>query len=294
MKKILAFALTMCLGLTIIGCASKPVENAAEQKEVKKKVIVSGTVAISQMLETLGVEMAGRPTTSEPISENLKKLPEVGQPMSPDMEKIKVLNPDIFLSTASLKDSLGKKLEESGIKAKFYSLDSYNAVMETIKSLSEDFDAKEAGDKLLKAYAEREKKVLDSVKGKKAPKVMIIFGTPGNFTIATEKSYSGDLLKKLGAVNIASSLGKAEGSYMPLSMEAVMKENPDIILRLTHAEREKSKAMFDKEFSENKLWQNFDAVKNKKVFDLDKDYFAVSGNIKAIDSLEKMKEYLYE
>lgn len=293
MKKIFTIMLTSLILVTMSACTTNNIKVAAEKKEQKKQVIVSGTVAISEMLEKLGVEMAGRPSTDEPISDNLKKIPDVGKPMSPDMERIKVLNPDVFLTTLSLKDSLGKKLEESGIKANYYSLASYNDIMTTIKSLSEEFGAKEEGDKLLKEYEDREKKVMESVKGKKGPKVMVIFGSPGNFTLATDKSYSGDIIKKLGAENIANSLGQASSTYMPFNMESALKQNPDIILRLAHANKEKTKQMFDKEFKENKLWQNFDAVKNNKVIDLDLDYFGVSGNIKAIDSLEIMKGLLY-
>ncbi|KNF08284.1 putative ABC transporter periplasmic binding protein [Gottschalkia purinilytica] len=298
MKKILAFILTAILAISFVGCSSKESnkesDEATKTSKEEKKVVVSGTVALSQVLESLNVELAGRPTTKEPISESLKKLPEIGDPMNPDMEKIKALNPDVFVSTGALKDSLGKNLEENGIKTEFYDLNSFDGVKNTIKELSQKFDKEEEGKKILDDFNTREEKILKSIEGKEKPKVMIIFGTPGNFMLATEKSFTGDLAKKLGGENVTNAFGNAPSPYIPFNIEEALKQNPDVILRLTHVEREKSKAMFDKEFEGNKQWGNFEAVKNNKVYDLDKNYFGVTGTLKSIDALEKMSEYLYE
>ena len=71
-------------------------------------------------------------------------------------------------------------------------------------------------------------------KGDKAPSVAIIFGSGENFMLATETSYLGDLAKTVGATNIASNLeGDIENGYVQLSLEHILKENPDYIVRIT-------------------------------------------------------------
>ena len=123
---------------------------------------------------------------------------------------------------------------------------------------------------------------------------MILFGSPKNVMIATNKSFVGSLVKELGGINIANEIEDFKDSYVPLSMEDVLKLQPDIILRFTHANPEDSKKMFEKEFSENPIWQNFEAVQNEKVYDLDNEYFGVSGNIRIAQAIEILSNLLYE
>lgn len=69
---------------------------------------------------------------------------------------------------------------------------------------------------------------------------------------------------------------------------------PDIILRMTHAEPEAAKAMFDEEFKANQGWQHFDAVKEGGVYDLPNGYFGMSANLLAIDAMEYLTDLFYE
>lgn len=283
----------------MVGCGANST-NANSEKEkteatngdmAKEQRVVGGTVALTEIMDDLGVELVGRPSTKQELKEHIKKLPEIGKPMSPDVEKVKSLNPDLFVSTNSIKDNVEEKLKNGNVNCEFYDLDSFDNVKNTIDTMSEKFGKEEKGDKILKEYDKIEKEVLDSINGKESKKVMIIFGTPKNIMLATEGSFTGDLVKKLNCKNIVSE--KTDESYVPFNIEAAIKENPDVILRLSHVDRDKTKAMFDKEFKENPQWQNFRAVKEGQVYDLDKNLFGVSGTIEAIDSLEKMRDYLY-
>ena len=64
--------------------------------------------------------------------------------------------------------------------------------------------------------------------------MLIIFGSPDSFNMSTKKSFGGDLAERLGAVNIADKAENVkDSSYIPLSMEFVAKENPDIVMLIT-------------------------------------------------------------
>lgn len=53
-------------------------------------------------------------------------------------------------------------------------------------------------------------------------------------------------------------------------------------------------AYFQEEFSNNETWQQFDAVKNNKVFDLNHEYFGMSANFNYQKGLEDLEGILYE
>lgn len=254
------------------------------------KRVIAGTVAISEILAKLDVNVVAVPTTSYELPKEYQNLPRIGNPMKPDLEVIKSLKPDLFISDSSLENSLKGYLEDNKIPYKFVKLVSIDDLKQTISELGKILGRTAEAQRLLTDINFREAKVLAHVRGQKKPKVMIIFGAPGNFMLATEKSFVGSLAKKLGAINVV----KSENAYVPINLETLLVSQPDIILRFSHGNSEAVWALFEKEFKENKIWQSFIAVKNGRVYNLEPDYFGVAANLKAIDALEKLAQILYK
>ena len=81
--------MTLSLALTV-GCSSSE-NNDIQTSEVKQgeEVVVATSVAVTEILDKLGVKVSGVPTTSYELPESVKNATEVGSPMNPDMEIIK-------------------------------------------------------------------------------------------------------------------------------------------------------------------------------------------------------------
>ena len=126
-----------------------------------------------------------------------------------------------------------------------------------------------------------------------SPRVLILMGLPGgSYVVATESSYVGDLVRLAGGTNI---YGDGEGKdFVNVSVEDMLKQNPDIILRTSHAMPKQVMEYFQQEFSNNQTWQQFDAVKNNKVYDLNNEYFGMSANFNYQKGLEDLEGILYE
>ena len=133
----------------------------------------------------------------------------------------------------------------------------------------------------------------EKYKNNVSPRVLILMGLPGgSYVVATESSYVGDLVKLAGGTNI---YGDGDGKdFVNVSVEDMLKQNPDLILRSSHAMPEQVKEYFQQEFSNNETWQQFDAVKNNKVFDLNNEYFGMSANFNYQKGLEDLEGILYE
>ncbi|MGC9796596.1 heme ABC transporter substrate-binding protein IsdE [Fervidobacterium riparium] len=268
----------LVLGISLFGSSSNP------------KRIVAGTVAVTEVLVKLGISPIGVPTTSYELPKEVKNATKIGQPMNPSIEVVKSLQPDLFVSVDSLKPSLEPKLREAKIPYLFVSFSTYDDFYSAVEEIAKAVGRPGGGKVLLNLWKSREKNVLNLISKKSKPKILILFGAPGSIMVATENSYVGSLAKKLGAINVVESSKEA---YIPVNVEYLLAQQPDVILRLTHADPETSKKLFDKEFKENSVWKHFKAVSEGKVYDLPNTYFGVSANLYAIDALEKLAELLY-
>lgn len=298
MKKLLSSILILGTLFSLGGCQTSQTSSInqistenQEKAEATEERIIAGSVAITEILHALGVNLVGVPTSQYPLPEELKDVTRIGEPMTPDLEIMKSLNPTKIVTVSSLSETLKDVFEQQNMEAEFLSLDNLDMLKENIERLGNDLGKEKEAQDILSAMKEKENKALEIAKGKEAPTVMIIFGAPGNFMIATENSFVGSLAKTLGAENVVNSVG---APFIPVNMEMLAQSQPDFILRMSHANPEQTKLMFDKEFEDNKGWQNFTAVTEGRVFDLENGYFGMTANLKSADALLKLAELIYK
>ena len=87
-KKIVALLSVATLTL-MVGCSSSESNEQEVTNSNEQEVVVATSVAVTEILDKLGVEVSGVPTTSYELPENTKEATKVGSPMNPDLEIIK-------------------------------------------------------------------------------------------------------------------------------------------------------------------------------------------------------------
>ena len=87
-KKIASVLMAIILLVSIAGCSSPKKETAKQVKSESKERVVATTVAVTEIMDALEVDLVGVPTSTKDLPKRYKGLPEVGNPMSPDMEKV--------------------------------------------------------------------------------------------------------------------------------------------------------------------------------------------------------------
>ena len=213
--------------------------------------------------------------------------------MTPDMEKISTLKPDLILSPNSLESDLSSKYEKIKISSSFLNLKNLSGMYKSIEELGKLFNKEKQAKKLVDEYVDYMVSFREKYQNNVSPRVLILMGLPGgSYVVATESSYVGDLVGLAGGTNI---YGDGEGKdFVNVSVEDMLKQNPDIILRTSHAMPKQVMEYFQQEFSNNQTWQQFDAVKNNKVYDLNNEYFGMSANFNYQKGLETLEGILYE
>lgn len=254
-------------------------------EEEQSEVVVSTSVALTEILDALQIKVSGVPSTSYELPESTKDAVEVGNPMSPDLEIIKSLNPDIVVSVDTLGSDYIKLFEDNNIKSEFFSLSSLEGLKETIKTLGERFNKNEKAKELISQIEEKEKNVSNS---SESTDVLVLFAAPGSTMIATPSSYIGSLVELVGGNNLV------QDSSMPFvtyNKEELTKLNPEKILVMTHAMPEETKKALEKEMASDATWQNIKAVKEGKVIYLDNNYFGMSAKPKGYRRIRYFKRY---
>ncbi len=277
--------------MSIAGCSSPKKETAKQVKSDSKERIVATTVAVTEIMDALEVELVGVPTSSKTLPKRYKGLPEVGNPMSPDMEKVKSLKPSEVLSVTTLKYELKPVFDGVGMKANFLDLTSLKNMQNSISDLGKKYGREKQAEEVVTKLDKKVASIQREVKGKKEPTVLILLGVPGSYLVATEHSYIGDLVKQLGGKNIVQG---EQVEYLASNTEYLKKADPDIILRAAHGMPDEVVKMFDKEFKTNDIWKHFAAVKNNRVYDLEERLFGTTGNLAAIEALDELKKMMYQ
>ncbi|OFC74800.1 heme ABC transporter substrate-binding protein IsdE [Bacillus cereus] len=289
-KKIASVLMAIILLMSIAGCSSPKKESAKQVKSESKERVVATTVAVTEIMDALEVDLVGVPTSSKTLPKRYKGLPEVGNPMSPDMEKVKSLNPSEVLSVTTLEYELKPVFDGVGMKANFLDLTSLKNMQSSISDLGKKYGREKQAEAVVTKLDKKVASIQKEVKGKKEPTVLILLGVPGSYLVATEHSYIGDLVKQLGGKNIVQG---EQVEYLASNTEYLKKADPDIILRAAHGMPDEVVKMFDKEFKTNDIWKHFAAVKNNRVYDLEERLFGTTGNLAAIEALDELKKMMY-
>ncbi|QUW24042.1 heme ABC transporter substrate-binding protein IsdE [Sporosarcina sp. Marseille-Q4063] len=252
--------------------------------------IISTTVAITEIMDQLELELIGIPTTYKGLPERYEGLPEVGLAMDPDMELIKSLKPTDVLTVTTLTSYVEETFTKTDTPATYLDFGSVEGMYEGIQYLGEKYNREEHAEKMVKAFEEKLSVIEAKIDGQESPKVLILLGVPGSYLVATEESYVGDLVRRAGGINAMTETGV---EYISANTEKLQQADADIILRMAHGMPKEVVEMFDKEFKQNTIWKHFKAVQNDRVYDLEEELFGTTANLAAAEALEVLVEILY-
>jgi len=272
---------------------TKAAELQAQFGDAAPSKVVVASVAISEILNELGVMPVGVPTSTLELPAAFKDLPRIGSALKPDVEQVTKLQPDVILGPESIKTSLDKQFKPANLNTAYLPADSLEELKLTTVVLSRIFKKEDQANAFLAKLAEQEKSSVEQASGKTQPKIMILFGSAESFMMMNENTFAGSIAKKLGASNVVSDVLKSEETYIPLNMENVVAANPDVILLVAHGDANTAVKKFEEDVKKNGAWDKLNAFKNDKVKALDYNLFGVASVVKASDAYQQMLSILY-
>jgi len=265
---IIAFAASGCTSAEKVEQTKTITDLSGKQIDVPVKIerIISAAPSNTEIIAALG--LADKIVASDSFSAEVEGVPSSAVKMdfmTPNAEAIMSAEPDIIIASGinlSGTDDPFAAVSQSGVPVVYIpSAQSIDEIYKSIEFLSDLLDKKAQGEKIIadmKKEIEKYSEIGKTIKDKKRV-YFEISPAPNLYTFGSQ-TYLNELLNIVGAENIYG----LQNSWLSISAESVIAENPDVILTNVN--------YIDNPIDEIKKREGFgqiNAVKNNQVYLID-------------------------
>lgn len=307
MRKIISVCLVICMILTLAACGGEKTETSAQDGvtfyddlgyEVTLTKMPTNVAVLFSSFADIWQTSGG--TVNITVGESVERglcdasvtLVDGGAGKAIDTEALVGANPDFVICSADIEAQVVASdiLRESNIKVACFKVEAFEDYLRVLKIFTDITGREDLYEENGLKVQERISELLSSVKEPENPK-KILFIRAGSTSSSTkaktaDEHFAAAMLKEIGTKNIAEN---APILLDGLSLEEIIKENPDYIFISSMGDEEKSKKNIEGLFS-TKEYQALDAVRNKNYTYLPKDLFQFKPN----KNWDKAYEYLID
>lgn len=214
--------------------------------------------------------------------DSAKKIENVADLLSVNLEKISVLHPDlIFITVEGNSKSDYKRLVDLGYKVFVSNPRNYNGIKKTLVDMGKIFNSEKKAHIIINNWDTR----IEAVKAKQNhlvfKTVMFLISTKPIFSVG-KSSFVNQILTYAGLENI---FAESDVSYPMLNREAIIARNPDYIILY-----ENNKNSIDDLLKMYPEWNTLSAIIGKRVFFINADLYSRPGPrfVDAVENLYKL------
>lgn len=221
----------------------------------------------------------------------------LGNTKNLSLEKLLALNPDFIIASTNTRQHIEWRdtLESTGIPTAYFDVADFDGYLRLLSVCTDitgrpdlyqkyGTDVQTEIDRAVQRSQER-------VQKGGSPNVLSLRASAANIRAKnSEGNVLGEMLKHLGCNNIADS---DDSLLENLSMEHILQADPDYIFFVQQGDNtEGTQANIEQFFAENPAWKELSAVKNGKVFYLDKELFGVKPNHRWGEAYQMVEDIL--
>jgi ABC-type Fe3+-hydroxamate transport system substrate-binding protein len=212
----------------------------------------------------------------------VKTKPTVGLPLSPSLETIVSLRPDLVLATGDLNSSeTVRELQKLEIPVFLVTTRGIEGIYQSLSSIGRALKREPEAAKLIPALREREQAVRERVAGKRVINLLMPIWYDPIVTIGKD-AYITDLIEIAGGHSVTSDIAE---EWPEISLEAVLARAPEALLLVRG-----SKVSMDA-FRTRPGWMTMAAVRNNRIYYVDGRIESPSPV--AFDALEDLAKQLH-
>lgn len=213
---------------------------------------------------------------------------DLGNGHSPDLERLAASGADLLVADRRWHGRFGERAAALGMRTFWIEAQGVEATLDELERLG---DSVGHGERLRQATA-AVRRELTTLRTAGSPTVLVVFGAPGGFLVATEATWLGDLLASLGARVVAPASTAAGPSalsypgYLPMADEFLAAARLDTVLLVAHGEPAAVEAAFSKE------WRRLRGGSSGRVITLDPARFSVNPGLGLSDAAAELVRLL--
>ena len=295
---LLLFLLASCAPPTQAGSGQAVVFTDALGSEVSvsnpSRVIVSPASFVDIWQLAGGTVMASTEDAFESALLSEEDAVSIGGVQSPNLELILAQDPDfvVLSQTTPGHAELYEALSGAGVNVAYFAVETFDDYLAMLKTCTDITGQKDLYEKNGVAVRETIEGAIAQSKDFPTPTVLFIRSYSSGISVKNSDSMTGAMLKDLGCINIAD---KEESLLEELSMEVIIREDPDFIFVTTMgSSEEKALKTLQEGIQKNPAWSELSAVKNGRYHVLPKELFHLKPNARWGESYEILANILYE
>lgn len=210
------------------------------------------------------------------------------------LEALLSSDPDFVLASTNTPQHLEwqSTLEDAGITVAYFDVTDFDDYLRMLEICTNITDNPES----FQVNGTNQKQQIQAIIercSEKEPQTVLVLRASASFIRAknSEGTVLGTMLRDLGCVNIADS---DDSLLENLSVESIILENPDKIFFIPSGDDVSGmEENIAKMFRENPLWNELDAVKNDRVYCMDKRMYGFKPNALWAEAYRQLEELLY-
>ncbi len=227
-----------------------------------------------------------------PLDENAVNLGKIN---ALNLELLLSSEPDFVIGSSNRSDQLEMEeaLNGAGIPVAYFDVQGFEDYLRLLKICTDINGTPELYEKHGEELKVKIAEILDSHRDESEHKTVLTMRASASSIRAKDSGSTvlGQMLSDFGCVNIADD---DESLLENLSVESIAIENPDMIFFTeTGDDREGTQAAIDALFDENPLWRELDAVKEGRVYVMEKRLYQLKPNSHWAEAYEKLEGILY-
>lgn len=302
--KLLSFLLALCM---LTACGKMPAEEPSGsftfQDDLGRTVSVQEPKRVACLLGSFAQvwQLAGGEViaTADDAWDDLSlelsdECINLGNTKELSLELLLAAQPDFILASSNTRQNLEWKdtLEAAGIPTAYFEVSDFDDYLSLLKLCTHITGRSDLYEQHGRMVQEQINAVLKKaeIRGTN-PTVLCMRASATMVTVKnSQDNVLGEMLKSLGCVNIADS----DSSLLEnLSLEKILEEDPDYIFIVQRGDdTEGMKAYVETMMQENPAWQELTAVKEGRLYFMDKNLYNLKPNHRWGEAYEKLEEIL--
>ncbi|HQI05002.1 MAG TPA: helical backbone metal receptor [bacterium] len=255
------------------GCKDKKVED----NSICKRIVSTAPSITSTLFELgLGDKIVGV-TDNCKLPQDAVDIKRIGKVLDVSSEAVLSLKPDTAI-VLSANESLAVKMNNLKINTIVVDQSTIEGFVFSLKIIGEVCSVQQSADDLNRSIEEKLNSVLSSFKPDKSLKIMVVAGRDyfdegiKDVYIAGRDGFYEKIMEIIGVQNVY----QGSLAYPKIQVEGIMTLDPDMIIDVVTMENISGEKLASIQKNWDKL-KNIKAVKNGKVFVVNKDYWSIPG-----------------
>ena len=227
-----------------------------------------------------------------------EEVANIGGAMGVSVEELLAAAPDLVLASTNIPSNqeMLPALEAAGVDVAFFSVDTFEDYLRMLEVCTGLTGSPEA----YQTYGEAVAEEIEAARARAAaaleeqgPEKVLYIRAAASVVKpkGSNGTVLGEMLADLGCINIAD---QDQSLLEDLSMEAILAADPDkILIVLQGADPEPAKAQLEGEVLSNPAWQQLTAVREGRVYYMDKDLYHLKPNARWGEAYDHLVEILY-